>query len=137
MLLNFKQKSEGGTYYMLNICSKCIILSRDVACLKNKYKKYISRWEQTKANSYIIQCEDNSNKCSHIGIDPTNTENFNMDKNIKTGKDHRWEEDTENIQNTTMTVSLKRQGKKEKDSRNHEKYINKNVIRALKNGYVI
>ena len=60
-----------------------------------------------------------------------------MDKNIKTGKDHRWEEDTENIQNTTMTVSLKRQGKKEKDSRNHEKYINKNVIRALKNGYVI
>ena len=34
MFLGYAQNNTGGTYRMLNLHTKCIVLSRDVICLK-------------------------------------------------------------------------------------------------------
>ena len=57
---------------MLNIHTKLIALSRDVILLNKTYGEYVSRKDTTKANSYILQEKDNSNKYSYVKIHPIN-----------------------------------------------------------------
>ena len=58
---------------MLNVCIKCIILIRDIIKLNKTYGEYISRKENCKLTSYILQDEDKSNNWDYIKIDPVKT----------------------------------------------------------------
>ena len=51
---------------MMNICTKCIVLSRYVIWLNKTYREYVSRKENTKADSYILKDEDESYNWAHI-----------------------------------------------------------------------
>ena len=55
MFLGYAQNYTGGTYHMLNIRSKHIVLSRDVIWLNKNYGEYVSRKENTKTDSYEKQ----------------------------------------------------------------------------------
>ena len=55
MFLGYAQNHNGGTYCMLNIQTKRISLSSDVIWLNKTYIEYVSRKENTKADSYILQ----------------------------------------------------------------------------------
>ena len=42
MLLGYAQNHMGGTYRMLNLCTKIIILVCNVICLNKTYDEYVS-----------------------------------------------------------------------------------------------
>ena len=42
MFLGYSQNHTSGTYHMLNLCSKRIVLSRDVIWINKTYGEYIS-----------------------------------------------------------------------------------------------
>ena len=64
---------------------------------ENPYGDYLSRWEQTKDDSCILQDEYESNKWANVKIDLINNENFN------TKQDHRAEKDSPK---TNYNISL-------------------------------
>ena len=72
MFLGYAQNHTGGTYRMLNLCSKRIVLSRAVIWINKTYGEYVSRKESTNVDSYVLQEEDESNNYSRIKIDPVN-----------------------------------------------------------------
>ena len=86
MFLGCAHNHTGGTYRMLNLRSKHVILSRDVIWLKKNYGEYVSRKENTMADSYVPQDEDDSNDWAHIKIDPVKneikTENVKTEENV-------------------------------------------------------
>ena len=43
MFLGYMQNHTGGTYHMINISTKYIVLNCDVICLNKTYKDYTSR----------------------------------------------------------------------------------------------
>ena len=47
---------------MLTLCTNCIMMSRDITWIKKTYGEYASRKYHTKANNYILQYEDESDK---------------------------------------------------------------------------
>ena len=75
MFLGYARNHTGGTNYMLNLRTKHILLSRDIIWTNKTYGKYISRKENTKANIYILQDEDDSYNWDNIKMDPAKTEN--------------------------------------------------------------
>ena len=74
MLLGYAQNHRGGTYCMLNLRTKCIVLSHDGICLNKTYSEYVSRKYHTKANSYILQDEEEYYKWAYVKIDTVMTE---------------------------------------------------------------
>ena len=66
------------------LCTKHVVLSRDVIWLNKTYGEYVSRKDHTKSDSFIIQDEDDSDKCSYVKTNPVNTEVNTED--IKTRK---------------------------------------------------
>ena len=60
MLLGYAKHDMGSTYHMLNICTKHIVISHDVIWLNKTYGEYVPRKENTKADTYIIQHDDES-----------------------------------------------------------------------------
>ena len=94
---------------MLNLSTKCIVLSCDVIWPNKTYGKYISRQEHTKAVSYILQDEDKSDKWYYVKIDTIKTEDVNIEQNVNTDQDYRREEDLQDVQKTTKTISFEKQ----------------------------
>ena len=74
---------------MLNIQTKCIILSRDVIWLTKIYGEYVSRELSIKEISHILQHEDDYYNWGNLKMDPvktkTNTENIKI-KNVRTNQ---------------------------------------------------
>ena len=73
MFLGYTQNHTSGTYRMLNLCTKHIVLSRDIILLNKTYREYVSRKYNTKAEDYILQCEDDSYNWANIKIDHVKT----------------------------------------------------------------
>ena len=69
MLLGYAQNHTDGTYCMINLHTKWIILSRDAIWLNKTYGEYVSRKENTKSYYYILQTEDDSYIWAHVKID--------------------------------------------------------------------
>ena len=61
---------------MLNLKTKCTLLSYDVIWPNKTYEKYISFIQHIKVNDYVIHYKVDSDKWSNIRIDPSNTENI-------------------------------------------------------------
>ena len=63
---------------------------------RNMNWRNISRYENTKADTYILQDEDGYYNWEHVKFDPFNTEvktgNVKTEEKIKTKQDSRWEE---------------------------------------------
>ena len=74
MFLDYALNHTGGTYRMLNIRTKRIVLIRDVIWLIKTYGEYVSRKENTKANTYIFQDEYKSYKWGFVKTDTVKTE---------------------------------------------------------------
>ena len=74
MFLGYAQNNTGRTYRMLNIRTKRMVLIRDIIWLDKTYGKYVSRKENTKADTYILQDEDDSYNWAHVKIDPVKNE---------------------------------------------------------------
>ena len=131
MFLGYAQNNTSGTYQMLNIRTKHIILSCEVMWLEETYGEYVSRKENTKADSNILQNEYEFYKWAHVKIDPVknevNTENLKTEENVKTKQYSNKEVD---LQNTAKRVSFTKQENKVKQY--HHEDIEKNVILALK-----
>ena len=49
----------------------------------------MSRKENTKSHSYILQIQDESYKWDHVKIDPAKNEKINIGENINSGQDNR------------------------------------------------
>ena len=107
MFLVYVQNNTGSTYHMLNIGSKLIVLSRDVICLDKTYGQYVSRKENTTADSYVLQDEEDSNNWSHVKIDPVKneikSENVKNEGKVKTQQYSSGEKDA---QKTIKSVSF-------------------------------
>ena len=84
---------------MLNLRTKHIILSHDVIFLNRTYSEYLSRKENTKADTYIPQDEYESQNWAHVKCYPFKNEikdetvkieeNFNTEKDYRGNKTHR------------------------------------------------
>ena len=68
------KNNTGGTYHMLNLRTKLIILICDVIQLNKTYREYVSRKENTKADSYILKYVDDSYNWAHVKNYPVNNE---------------------------------------------------------------
>ena len=66
MFIGYAQNHTGGTYRMLNLSKKLIIIIRDVICLNKKYGEYVSRKENNKLASYILQDKDRSYNWANV-----------------------------------------------------------------------
>ena len=55
MFLGYAQNHTGGTYCMLNICTKFIVLIHAFIWINKTYNEYVSRKEHTKDDSYTPQ----------------------------------------------------------------------------------
>ena len=53
--LGYAQNHMGGTYHMLNLRTKLIVLSRESISINKTYREYVSRKENNKANTCILQ----------------------------------------------------------------------------------
>ena len=82
MFLGYVQDYTVGTYRILNMRTKFIVLSRDVIWLNKTYEDCVSRKDNTKADSYILQNEDNYYKWDHLKIYPV--KNKVRTENVKT-----------------------------------------------------
>ena len=91
---------------MLNLCTKCTVLIRDVIWLNETYSEYLSRKENTKENTYILQDEEGSYNWDNVKMDPVKTENLKTEENVKSEKYYRAEEE---VQKTTKTVFFAKQ----------------------------
>ena len=60
MVLGYAQNHTVGTYLMLNLRTKFILISRDIIWLNKAYGEYVSRKENTNSDTYILQDEENS-----------------------------------------------------------------------------
>ena len=58
MFLGYAQNHTGGTYRILNLHKKLIVLSRDIIWLKKTQGEDISRKDNTKADTYILINKD-------------------------------------------------------------------------------
>ena len=59
---------------MLNLCTKFIVLIHAVIWINKTYSEYVSRKYHTKANSYILQDEEEYYKWAYVKIDTVMTE---------------------------------------------------------------
>ena len=62
MLLCYAQNHMCGTYHMLNLRTKFIVLIYDIIWLNKTYSDYVSIKEYTKADNYILKNEYDSDK---------------------------------------------------------------------------
>ena len=112
MFLGYGENNTGGTYRMLNLCTKRIVLSCDIIWINKIYREYVSRKVNTKPDTYIIQDEDKSYNWDHVKIDPIKndgkTENVKTEENVSTNHNYRGEEDT---YKTIKVVYLSKQEK--------------------------
>ena len=99
--------------------------------VKKPNREYMSRKENTKSHSYILQIQDESYKWDHVKIDPAknevNIENVKTEENIKTEQDSNRKED---VQKTIKIFYFSKQESKAKQD--HHEDIDKNFIRSLK-----
>ena len=76
---------------MLNPHTKRIVLSHDVIWLKKTYRQYVSRKENTKADTYILHDEYNYYNWYHVKIVPVEnevkTEDIKTEEKVKTEQD--------------------------------------------------
>ena len=97
VFLGYSQNHTGGTYCMLNLRTKLIVLSREIIWLNKTYSEYVLIKCTTKATSYILKEEDWSFNWYHIKMDTVktevNTENLKDKQNFKTEKYSRGVED--------------------------------------------
>ena len=107
MFLCYVKKHTGGTYRILNLRTKRIVLSCDIRGIKKTYRQYISRKENTKEDTNILQDEYNSYNWDHVKNDSVktevNTENVKSEGNLKTEQDYRGDGD---VQKTINSVSF-------------------------------
>ena len=82
MFLGYAQNHTVGTYRMLNLRTKRILLIREVIWLKNNYGEYLSRKENTKSETYILQDDDKSYNWDHVKNDTVHNEV--KTKNVRT-----------------------------------------------------
>ena len=69
MFLGQAKIYRGGTYCMLNLRMEFMVLSCAVIWAKNMYGKYKSRKQHTKADDYVLQNKNDSNKWAKVKID--------------------------------------------------------------------
>ena len=85
---------------MLNLHTKCIVLSRGIIWINKNYGEHVSRKENTK--EHILQDEDKSYNWDHVKIDlvknEVKNENVKTKENLKTEQNSRGEEETEDYQ---------------------------------------
>ena len=62
------------TYQIINLHTKDIVLIRDIIWLDKTHRYNVSIKENTKANAYIIQDEDESYNWAHVKPNPVNIE---------------------------------------------------------------
>ena len=89
MFLGYAQNHTGGNYHMLNICTKCILLSCGVIWLHKTYGESVWRKENIKSDSYILQnWKLFFYKYAHVKTDPVNnevrTENIKTEESVNT-----------------------------------------------------
>ena len=88
MLLDYAQNNSVSTYRMLNICTKRIVIIREIIWLSKTYGEYLSRKENTKADTYILQDEDRYYNWAHVKIYPVKNEvrneNIKAEENVNT-----------------------------------------------------
>ena len=94
---------------MLNICMEIILLSCDIIWLNKTYRDYVSRWEHTKAYIYILKDWYKSYDWDNVKNDPVKNEHVKIEQDVKTDQDYRGEENTEDVNKTTKTVSSEKQ----------------------------
>ena len=80
--IGYAQNYIGSIYHMLNLFTKCNVISRDTIW-KKTYGKYVSIWEHTKAGSYILKDEDKSDKWYYLKMYPSNIEDINIEKLLR------------------------------------------------------
>ena len=89
------KNNTGGTYRMLNLCTKCIVISCDVIWRNKTYGEYVPRKENTKVTIYIIQDKDKYYNWIFVKIYPVktevSTENVKTKQNVNTKKNSRGE----------------------------------------------
>ena len=66
ILLGYEKNHTGGTYCIISIHTKHIIIISDIIWINKTYGEYVSRKENTKAITYILQDEDESYSWSHV-----------------------------------------------------------------------
>ena len=107
MLLDYARNNNGVTYRMSNICTKHIILSRELIWLNKTYGEYVPRKQNSKADYFIQQNEYAFYEWAHVKIDPdkkeVKTENVKNEENVKTKQKSNKEED---VQKTTKIFSF-------------------------------
>ena len=86
MFWGYALNHMGSTYCILNICKKCVALSRDAICLNNTYVEYVSRFQYTKAVDYVLHNEDDSNKRARIKMYPIKTDSVKTENYYRGGK---------------------------------------------------
>ena len=79
MFLGYETNHIGSTYGMLNLCTKRIVLSREIIKLNKNHSEYLSKCKLAKADIYTLQDEDHSDKWAQVKIDPVNIEDVKTD----------------------------------------------------------
>ena len=74
MLIVYAQNHTNGTCPMFNLRTKRIVLGCDVIWMNKTHNGYVSRKENTKANTYIFQDEYKSYKWGFVKTDTVKTE---------------------------------------------------------------
>ena len=92
---------------MLSLCTKRIVLIRDVIWLNKIYGEYISKLEHTKAYSYILRYEHKSNQLDHLNNCAGKTKYIKTEQNVNIKQYFRGEIETKHVHKTTNTVSFK------------------------------
>ena len=82
IFLYYAQNHNDGTYHMLNLSTRRIVLRCDVIWIKNTTESTYQE-KNTKASTYILQYKEESYNWAHVKIDPVKTE-FKTE-NVKTG----------------------------------------------------
>ena len=110
MFLGSAKNNTDGTYRLLNLRTNLIVLSRDVIWLNKTYGEYVSRKLNIKADTYILQDEDDSYNWDHVKIDSVKNEvkpeKSKNEEKFRTKQDSRWEED---VQKTIKSISFAKQ----------------------------
>ena len=90
----------GGTYHMLNISTKCVVLRYGVIWMNETYGKYLLIRQHMKDYYCVLQENHECNKWSDVKIYPVQNEN------VKTEQDNRGEE---YVQDTTKAIYFSKQ----------------------------
>ena len=100
MFLGYAQNHTISTHHMLNLCTKRIVIRRDVIWPNKTYGEYVSREKNIKAKTYILQDKDKFYHWANVKIGCINTEVRTEDvktgENVNTKQDYRGGEDVQN-----------------------------------------